>query len=156
MYVSFIFSNKPPIPVIYPLGMEWPNNLVAREFHKLESGIEQVFEDNNNIDPEISVTYPDMNRIEVSNDNNMIDYIAKHISEVQEVEYVYSKFENSIYYIWTFIKLFDRSARRRIYAHQKNLIKLFPEYCFDFYVIALDSKPVSSLISGLDLIYSRS
>ncbi|MCH8070266.1 MAG: hypothetical protein IID16_13525 [Candidatus Marinimicrobia bacterium] len=94
-----ICRNIPPIPVIYPLGMEWPNNLVAREFHKLESGIEQVFEDNNNIDPEISVTYPDVNRIEVSNDNNMIDYIAKHISEVQEVEYVYGNSENNIYYI---------------------------------------------------------
>ena len=48
---------------------------------------------------------------------NMGEFISGTISQVQEVKYIYGKFEseNNAFYIMTFIESYDRVARRRIY-----------------------------------------
>lgn len=87
---------------------------------------------------------------------NMSEYIAELISQEPSVESIYGKFENNAFYIMTFIHSYDREARRRVYAYQKEIMSNFPKFDFDFYVLALEGKRESNLISGINCIYRRS
>ena len=83
-------------------------------------------------------------------------FIALRMSEVPNVERVYSKYSDNVFYTWTVIEKRDKEVLRQIYQRQKGVIRRFGDFGFDFYVIYRDGADINSLLSGdLELVYER-
>lgn len=83
--------------------------------------------------------------------------IADRIKGVSEVEYIFCQREEDIFLVWTVINKLDVEARRRIYRKQREIIDLFKDETFDFYVVAREGQAPESIINqdGVELIYPR-
>ena len=92
-----------------------------------------------------------------SDENRLQEFISHIIGSVGEVERIFCQREEHAYFVWIIIKELDRSVRRKIYAKQKQVISLFGEENFDFYVVASLDKPMDAIINqvGLELIYNK-
>ncbi len=73
-------------------------------------------------------------------------YMAQKLSEVPEVEAIYCLRDELTYFVWVVINKYDPEVRRSIYAKQKEVIKMFQEEEFDFYVIARADQPLDAVI----------
>lgn len=83
-------------------------------------------------------------------------YIAERMAELPEVQRVYSKHEQKVFYTWVVITERDQEVQRAIYAREKQIIKRFPEFGFDFYVIYQSGADADSLVSDdVELVYSK-
>lgn len=84
--------------------------------------------------------------------------ISEKISEIEAVERVYCKREEHTYFVWIVINRLDPSIRRAIYQKQREIIRLFRDEIFDFYVVARLDRPLNSLIGeeSVELIFERS
>lgn len=92
-----------------------------------------------------------------SYEDRLQKFIRQEIAKIIEVEYIYCRREEPVYFVWVLIKEFDPAVRRKIYQKQKEIIAMFPDEVFDFYVIARLNKPAHLIInqSGVELIYQR-
>lgn len=90
-----------------------------------------------------------------SYENRLQTFMSKRISEVDAVEYIYCQRENDIYLVWIIINDLNPEARRAIYKKQRDIIDLFPDETFDFYVVARQGKSPEAMINqrGVELIY---
>ena len=85
----------------------------------------------------------------------LCEHIAQAISIEPKVVQIYGKMDNKKIYIFTFLNEFDRAARHGVYKHQQEILSGFPEYTFDFYVIAAEGESAEDLVSDLILLYAR-
>lgn len=92
-----------------------------------------------------------------SYEDRLQKFIEQKIKVVNEVEYIYCRRQEQLYFVWVLINKFDPAVRRKIYQREKEIIRMFPEEIFDFYVIARMNKPAQSIISqpGIELIYQK-
>jgi hypothetical protein len=86
------------------------------------------------------------------------DFIAFEFSLVHDVEYVFTAFrENQIFYAWIVTDKFEQSVRDQIYEREQAIIDEFPDFEFDFYIIARMGRNLDDLIGddSMHLTYSR-
>ena len=85
------------------------------------------------------------------------EFIAFELSQIREVEYVYTALRNKVFYVWIVIDRFEPQVRKNIYEREKTIIDEFNMFEFDFYIIARMGQDVKDLISGsVKLAYQRS
>ncbi len=91
----------------------------------------------------------------LSHYEGMCKYIAKTIREVPEVNLIYGKMEDANIYIITLLDEYDKEARRSVYRYQREILNNFPEFNFDFYVVAMNGQKPESMVSDLISLYKR-
>lgn len=96
-------------------------------------------------------------KLDNSYENKLQNFIADKLKEVKQVEYIFCQREERAYLIWVLINELDSEVRRAVYQKEKEIIRLFRNEVFDFYVIARMNKPAQTIISktGTELIYKR-
>ena len=78
------------------------------------------------------------------------------MSELPTVERVYSKCRGRVFYTWIVIEDRDKQVLREIYKREKEVIRRFRDFGFDFYVIYRSGADIESLVSGdVELLFSR-
>jgi hypothetical protein len=92
-----------------------------------------------------------------SYENRLQDYIALKLSEIPEVEAIFCQRDERTYFVWVVIREYDPMVRRSIYAKQKEVINIFHQEEFDFYVIARKGQPFDTIIhqEGVELIFQK-
>ena len=90
--------------------------------------------------------------------SDLRDFIAFELSLVEQVAFVYTAFRNNeVFYSWIVIDEFEHAVRERIYERQRLIIEEFPNFQFDFYILALMGRNVADLIGdpSMHLTYTR-
>jgi hypothetical protein len=92
-----------------------------------------------------------------SYEDRLQTYIARKLSEVPEVESIYCLRNELTYFVWVVIGEYDPEVRRRIYVKQKEVVRVFHEEEFDFYVIARKGQPLDMIIhqEGVERIFQK-
>jgi len=91
-----------------------------------------------------------------SETDSLNQFIAKGMSDLTQVERVYSKFDGQVFYTWIVIEQRDREVQKAVYEREQKIINRFPEYGFDFYVVYRSGADIDSLVSGeIELVYSK-
>ena len=75
------------------------------------------------------------------------EFIAFELSLVPEVEFVFTAFRNSVFYVWVITEGFEEDVRRRIYDREKAIIDEFHTFEFDFYIVPMQGQSVWDLVS---------
>jgi hypothetical protein len=85
------------------------------------------------------------------------DSIAFGIGSVPDVEAVFTMRQEKVFYVWAIVSKSEPGVRKQIYAKEKELIKHFSAFDFDFTIIASKGRPPSSVISdpAAELAYIR-
>ena len=81
-------------------------------------------------------------------DTGLPEFLTFELSQVPEVEYIFTAFRANIFYVWIVTNEFEARVREKIYERQKTIIDEFPMFEFDFYVVAKHGSDVKELISG--------
>ncbi|HKZ42707.1 MAG TPA: hypothetical protein VJ044_17220 [Candidatus Hodarchaeales archaeon] len=90
-----------------------------------------------------------------SYDDTLKKFVARQIASVPEVEYIYCQREEHAYFVWILINKLDQNVRKKIYAKQREIIDLFSEEIFDFYIVARLDTPADTVITGPELVYKK-
>lgn len=83
------------------------------------------------------------------------EVVTTELSAVPEVEYVYASRQDCAFDVWIVINQASSEVRHRIYAREQAIIESMDCFGFDFHILSRRARDVSSLISGVELIYSR-
>lgn len=84
------------------------------------------------------------------------EFIAIELSGVGEIEYVFSAFRNSVFYVWILLDRFEHEVREKIYGREALIIDEFPMFEFDFYLISRMGRDPRELVSeSIELVYDR-
>ncbi len=75
------------------------------------------------------------------------EFIAFELSLVPEIEFVFTAFRNSVFYVWIVVDKFEEEVRERIYERERAIIDEFTTFEFDFYIIARLGRDVWDLVS---------
>src|SRR5579863_9446258 len=75
------------------------------------------------------------------------DSIAFGIGSVPDVEAIFTMRQEKVFYVWAIVSKSEPNVRKQIYAKEKELIKNFGAFDFDFTIIASKGRPPSSVIS---------
>lgn len=84
-------------------------------------------------------------------------FVSFEFSLVKEVETVLAAQYNNLLYLWVVVDKFDKAAREKIYAREREIIDEFREFEFDFNIISRRGRDLRELISDptLVLTYQR-
>ena len=84
-------------------------------------------------------------------------FVSFEFSLVKEVETVLAARYNNLLYLWVVVDKFDKAAREKIYAREREIINEFKELEFDFNIISRRGRDLRELISDptLVLTYQR-
>ena len=82
--------------------------------------------------------------------------VAEILAKERSVVEIWGTVDSVSYYVLTIIDKFDRNARRRVYALQREILEMYSVYLtFDFNVMALDGRDSSEMISDLKCLFHR-
>ena len=90
-----------------------------------------------------------------SGEDKLETFIAKSISKIAEVEYIFLSKQDNYYEIWTVINKLDRNVRGRIYDIEYDILERFGDNYFDFHVICRDDRNIAEICPTNTIIYYR-
>ena len=87
----------------------------------------------------------------------LTDFVALELSQVPEVENVFTAKLKNLVYAWIVVDPFDEAVREEIYVHEKSIIDEFWDFEFDFNIISRRGRKLQELLSdpNTDLTYHR-
>jgi hypothetical protein len=87
---------------------------------------------------------------------NISDVIVNRLSSLSHVKAILMGRSGEVYHVWTMIDEWTATARKAVYAIQRELLVMLTGFELDFYVVGLDAgvKP-ESLVSDIPMVFPR-
>lgn len=77
---------------------------------------------------------------------NLESFISRSLSEVPEVEYIFTAKEENKMNVWIVMNQLNREAREKIYDIEYNILGQFNDTYFDFHVICREDRDIYELL----------
>ncbi len=78
------------------------------------------------------------------------------LTEIPEIEYIYSAQDNDIIRVWSIINRHSKAIKKRIYDREYDILDKFSVISFDFQVLVREDRPVNEMApTGADLVFQR-
>ncbi len=80
----------------------------------------------------------------------------EELTEIPEIEYIYSVQDNDIVRVWSIINNHNKAIKKSIYDREYNILDKLPVISFDFHVLVREDRPVNEMApTGAKLIFRR-
>ncbi len=112
--------------------------------------------------PAVQSVDPDRTYHNVSTDSSgdimemMRRVFIKKLTEIPEIEYIYSVQDDDIIRVWSIINRHNKAIKKRIYDREYDILDKLPIISFDFHVLVRENRPVNEMApTGAELVFQR-